>query len=66
MIITIDFFNKVVWVQNLDYKDVPKLGEAIELFGYKNEEFEFQSVMQFDNDNTGDAEVVYTNDKEVN
>ena len=68
MILTIDFFDKVVYIQSAQLKDLQNLPKIIEAAGYIPQEFEFRTLIHttFENDNTGGVDIVYHNKEDIN
>lgn len=59
MILQIDFSTKVILLQGATLKDIKGLPKIIEAAGYKPEDFEIGSFVEFDNNNTAEAQVLY-------
>lgn len=69
MIITIDFLNKAVYIQEATKKDIPKIWAMIDAAGDDPDDYRFNSIIgsvEFENDNTAGIEVNYVTKKDIN
>ena len=69
MILTIDFLNRVVYIQSATIKDTQSIEKIIKAYGDDPALYQISSLIdmvEFDNDNTGGVEVKYQTKKDVN
>ena len=63
MIITIDFFNKTIYLDGVTLEKASHIGEILKAAGENPDEFQICQVMNFENDNTGEFDIKYVTPK---